>query len=394
MFKPAFARLATFFLFLSFLIVLAFNSRSAGNNRNVESGLVVHEWGTFTSVTNKNGSLINWRPLSVESDLPSFIYSVDKGQSWKGLRYRTKSAMSVRVRMETPVLYFYAKEETTATVKVGFPDGQITEWYPRARSVSPGIDWGQVKIMPGLRVELPHDAQENHYYPARETDAAILQVPGESQLEHEKFLFYRGVGDFALPISIKPAGDKLVIRNLSQHKIARAVLFENKAGQIGYRLLNLDQAELNVERPVLGMRLSDLRQELRSLLVANGLFEKEADAMLNTWRDSWFEEGLRLFYIVPREDTDAILPLKIDPAPVAIVRVLVGRTELITPDMEKDVTSQLRKLQNPSLAVQAAARKEIKRYGRFVESILSQISLSATDPEVKSAVSRLLAEMN
>ena len=64
-----------------------------------------------------------WRPLTFESDLPSFVYSVDKGDSWRGpASYPTKSDRPVSVRMETPVLYFYSEEETTVRVRVGFPE--------------------------------------------------------------------------------------------------------------------------------------------------------------------------------------------------------------------------------------------------------------------------------
>lgn len=42
--------------------------------------------------------------------------------------------------------------------------------------------------------------------------------------------------------------------------------------------------------------------------------------MVDTWRDSWFEPGLRVLYTVPREVTDAVLPLTVTPAPQAIAR--------------------------------------------------------------------------
>ena len=74
--------------------------------------------------------------------------------------------------------------------------------------------------------------------------------------------------------------------------------------------------------------------------------------MLETWRDSWFEEGLRVFYVLPRAATDAALPLTIDPKPDELVRVLVGRVEVITPELEARV------LADP------------KSYGRFAEPIL------------------------
>jgi hypothetical protein len=62
--------------------------------------------------------------------------------------------------------------------------------------------------------------------------------------------------------------------------------------------------------------------------MAHGLFPREAKAMVETWRDSWFGEGTRLFYIVSRNAIDSILPLEIDPIPVDVVRVFVGRLEL------------------------------------------------------------------
>ena len=71
------------------------------------------------------------------------------------------------------------------------------------------------------------------------------------------------------------------------------------------------------------------------MLLANGLYPEEASAMIDTWRESWFEEGTRLFYIVPRPAIDAILPLAITPAPSAIARVFVGRMELVTPATEQ-----------------------------------------------------------
>jgi len=37
--------------------------------------------------------------------------------------------------------------------------------------------------------------------------------------------------------------------------------------------------------------------------------------MLESWKDSWFEEGSRLIYIVPRSFVDTILPLAIEPQP-------------------------------------------------------------------------------
>src|SRR6185436_6130747 len=118
--------------------------------------LTVHEWGTFTSVAGADGVSLEWRPLSGPSDLPSFVYTDTNAP--RGLRYGSqpcsvckhfgcpggcckegkecwcKVCTRASVRMETPVLYFYAKQEMKVAVKVDFPKGRVTEWYPQART--------------------------------------------------------------------------------------------------------------------------------------------------------------------------------------------------------------------------------------------------------------------
>src|SRR5881397_2351047 len=105
---------------------------------------VVHEWGTFTSIAGKDGVALEWRPLNGASDLPKFVYTIQNHD--EGLRHEPKANLTAAVRMETPVLYFYSASETDVSVKVDFPKGKITEWYPQARSVSTSIDWGRLKI--------------------------------------------------------------------------------------------------------------------------------------------------------------------------------------------------------------------------------------------------------
>lgn len=358
------------------------------------AGLVVHEWGTFTSVAGRDGEALMWRPLSFESDLPSFVHSVDEGATWEGgLRYPSKSSRAVTVRMETPLLYFYAGAETSVSVKVGFPGGTITEWYPRARAGGGAIDWGRFQVLPGARVALPHEPGENHYYPARDTDAAVVRVGGGDTFEHEKFLFYRGVGNFRLPLSVLVEGDKVLVRAARGQGVGKVILFERRGGKSGHVVGEALREETRLARPALGGDGGAVRRELKSLLTAHGLYEREAEAMLDTWRDSWFEEGLRVFYVLPRQSVDTILPITIDPRPAELARVLVGRAELITPEMERDVAEHLAKLDDPSEGARAAARREIDKYGRFANTILGQVARHTTDELTRSRAQRLSAEL-
>src|SRR5205085_8877931 len=77
--------------------------------------LTVHEWGTFTAIAGRDGKPLEWRPLVGPSDLPSFVYDLGGVQEGKGLRhgYQCFKCQEATIRMETPVLYFYADRETT-----------------------------------------------------------------------------------------------------------------------------------------------------------------------------------------------------------------------------------------------------------------------------------------
>jgi hypothetical protein len=85
--------------------------------------------------------------------------------------------------------------------------------------------------------------------------------------------------------------------------------------------------------------------------------------MVETWRDSWFEEGARLIYIMPFHSVDAILPLRVDPIPSHTARVFAGRIELVIPDTIRSVGK----------ALAAGNLSTIDRYRRFLEPILQRV---------------------
>jgi hypothetical protein len=371
------------------------NSASKAEKKTLQATdrLVVHEWGTFTSIAGRDGVALDWRPLNGPSDLPKFVHTIQEAN--EGLRHRSvqrKEDMTARVRMETPVLYFYSGKEMDVSVKVDFPKGKITEWYPQARAVGTNVDWGKLKVMPGAELNFPTESAHSHYYPAREVDSAPVQVcsTNNKPAQQEKFLFYRGVGNFDLPLSVKLEGESVHLKNLGKEEIKNLIIFENRGGKVGYRLCDAFTGEMTHERPVLDKSMDSLLEDLKQILVANGLYEKEAAAMIKTWRSSWFEEGMRVFYILPRQTTDAILPVTIEPNPAELVRVLVGRAEVITPQMEKTVQQQLSLLRDPKPEVRETAMQEIRKYGRFSEPILKRLLLTERNAAVRERIVRLI----
>jgi hypothetical protein len=383
------------------------------------SDLVVHEWGTFTTIAGKNGVALDWRPLNGPSDLPRFVYSRTSGNGYRGTYDVKGKGDLARVRMETPVIYFYTKEAMDVAVSVGFPEGKVTEWYPQASVVNAaagrnktggfvngtkasGITWGTIRLLPDETPDYLREAEDSHYYPARETDSVPVQVcnADQTKIEKEKFLFYRGIGNFALPLKVRLAHDKVILGTIEDkfgpksnpgRSITGAILFENRGGRIGYQVVPFISGDTPVDRPVLNRSIADVYAELEKTLILQGLYEKEARAMIETWKDSWFEEGLRLLYILPRMSTDEVLPLNVSPRPKETVRVLVGRAEVITPEMERAAKEQVNLLRSSSAVTRSDAARVLKKYGRFYEPVLKIILETETDPAVKKQLQRLIA---
>src|SRR4051795_8415930 len=82
--------------------------------RSTESGkFVVHEWGTFTSFSGSDGIRLEFRPL-VDDDLPAFVLDRFLQSGFPDL---SKSTVRSRMRMETPVTYFYTDRERDVDVQ-------------------------------------------------------------------------------------------------------------------------------------------------------------------------------------------------------------------------------------------------------------------------------------
>src|SRR5688572_24668286 len=219
--------------------------------------LTVHEWGTFTTIAGPDGQAMQWLPLGGPTDLPCFVQTyqnrrvkaVIPADAGALLDYeQARAGLKGTVRMETPVLYFYSDRETTAHVSVSFPQGLFTEFYPTGTVLQMDsyanilktqtgrvatISWPSVNIRPGTSPVFPTERSGSHYYAARNTDAAPIRVNGQD----EKFLFYRGVAGFPVPIStlLQPDGS-ILVKNLSRHALPGVILLTKEGATFSYRV--------------------------------------------------------------------------------------------------------------------------------------------------------------
>ncbi len=393
-------------------VALTFAAASAAGD------YVAHEWGTFTSLQGGNGDLILWKPLET-SVLPGFVYNSEKAGLNRMVKGLGKGSMLTLQRMETPVIYFYTETEQTIDVQVKFPKGLVTEWYPQAKKIGPSfavkagdtadpiasfipnyaggvtvsneftsseslIHWPEVKLIPtkmSREMPLPLEKSGNHYFAARETDSALVRLNAaavpEIQMEQEKFLFYRGVGSFKTPLRVTiSSSGALTLENQGKETLAH--LFFLKVEKGAGKFIHIEKIkpntpqtiEPNLSRGTLAMKnlQEEISVDMQRALVSEGLYPREAAAMVNTWKDSWFtENGWRMLYTLPREWTDGVLPAELNPPPSKFVRVMVGRSELIPPAIETELAAQIKKaLQGNPGELQAS----LKKLGRFSESFL------------------------
>jgi hypothetical protein len=335
--------------------------------------LVVHEWGTFSTFAGSDGKNLKFNPY--DNDLPDFTHGYEG-------RYSKSGPQGGLISLETPVLYFYSERPVTAYAQVEFPKGTMTEWYPYAVRTEKRLVWKDIKVMPREKMKFPTEKKESRYYAARETEAAPVRVTfteeGTKKTEQEKFLFYRGVGNFDMPLSVRATADgKFTVGWRGDALKDDLILVRVQDGKIRFQPFRVDRnvkcgLEGTVSLPDGDSTVDKLCDLVIKQLTDKGLYEQEARAMVKTWRPAWFgEEGTRVLYILPDALTEELLPLHVEPRPTSQLRVLVGRHDVLTPEREKKIDALVSELDRPvqeQTDKQRAAWQELVKLGRYTEA--------------------------
>lgn len=356
----------------------------------------LHEWGTFTTVSGSDGVLLEGLQRE-EEFLPPYVYShfgMENGQVADPAEYARirkihgtagfsphftkgvgrRPVAGVTVKMETPVIYFHSEEKEAfpVHVKVGFEGGTISQWYPQRSAgerlpepppplgpvVKPtplaawtldfskpwrgSIEW-QVEVLPPAANPILFKPGDNvGWLRARQPMTNAIRT---SNGETEGYLFYRGIGRFDPGLQTTVDGSEtLQLINQSGGNIPYALVFEQNGNGIRWAELSDGIAPWEYKaipesklKPISQKDTMEIYQAMATGLEKQGLTRAEARSMVETWWTSYFSTpGLRVFWVVPRSATDRILPLEPSPAPASIVRVLVGRSEVLRPRQEKE----------------------------------------------------------
>ena len=369
------------------------------------AGLVVHEWGTLLAMSGSDGISLDGM-YHEEHALPSFVHARSKDQ--------LRLPMS-RGKMETPVIYFYTSQLQRVEVEVGFPTGLWTQWYPQASTVRPGIvqagsppqtrdghiSWNVI-VRPddGTKIgELPATSSDALWNYARDVDAAYVTSDQGRPWELERFIFYRGLGEAPMPMQVRLGSGRITASTSESEGVRHLFILriENGRGAYAYApsltpKAGLDQPvpEMSESRP-LDEFIKQVSDDVARRLVQSGLYEKEARAMVNTWASSYFKtDGVRMLFVLPQSWTDRYIPMKVKPRPQQLVRVMVGRMELLDEAREKRAEDAIRELSSSDSAARERAFETLRAEGRYVEPIVRRTLRTSTDEQVRTLSRRLL----
>jgi hypothetical protein len=373
------------------------------------TGLVVHEWGTVLAMNGSDGVTLDGM-YHEEHALPAFVHARSRNE----LRLPTSN-----LKGETPVVYFYIDRPVRVRVEVGFPSGLWTQWYPQADFVGPSlvqvgsllharngrIGWS-VDVVPPTFADprlqaAPSDSLWNY---ARNVDAAYVVAPDStrqgSPKEWERFIFYRGLGEAKLPLAVRATDEgRLACDSASVNALTDVYVVRVEDNRGTYRYLPSVRCGDQIAHPIPAMNhaqpvdrfATEIADDLAARLVSHGLYVKEARAMVNTWRTSYFTtDGIRVLFVLPQSWTDRFIPMTIDPQPDELVRVMVGRIELLTPERERAAERAISNLTSSDPDVRARAFAALRDQGRYVEPIVRRTMESTTDDRVRLLCRRLL----
>jgi hypothetical protein len=343
----------------------------------------------------------------------------------------------IRTKMETPVTYFYTDQPRTVNVRIEMNNGTLTHWFPMVHSFGPPtekfptqvpatrpapkggsyLEWNGLHLIPTDKPLPPNTPipalwrvkSNDPWKFARQTDSALIRTFARDRFDtdeydFEKFLFYRGLGTFDLPLEVKSAeangGVQLTVRNRGAQPLAGmfAIQVANKTIRLG-RIADLGAGEsrslpcesvLGPEIP-LDDGVHPAMTKVAEVLTSAGLYRKEAWAMVQSWETSYFRtDGLRILFLIPRPQTDAFIPFQMTPPPTELVRVMVGRTEILTPVLEKLIESWIKDLGASDFRTRDAASKGLARLGRLTEPALRRIVSMSADAEVRNRATTLI----
>ena len=375
-------------------------------------GFLVHEWGVWR--IHDDLELANADMRTQWNELPDFVY----GQTTTRALPRHWEAPPTAVTK--PVLFLHAPSAMTVDLRVDFPTGVPAVWWPatekpsyqgpaeeedgeqkRQALTARSLEWKlYVKQPPGRRgpgVPDFHKLTKPHWMQTlREVkcDEVFVSV-GErnsTTMEREKFVYYDGFLPRICALAVKFDKEKMSLKNQEKFAVFDVWVVDNRDAakkRIG-RLPRLDAgAAQDVECAALPAE--EAAKTLTAELKSAGLNEDEAAALTTIWTGDFFgSAGLTLFYRLPQEQYDRLLPLTVKPRPEKSVRVGLVQQIPFDAELAERIAKLVKQLDYDKYDQREAAQQQLAKLGPIALVYLQRLRRTITVAEPKRRVEELL----
>jgi hypothetical protein len=369
--------------------------------------LQVHEWGVFTIFNDVKYANANRK--AEWARLPDAFYR----------QFPTQRLKWAPAAWDKPVIYFYTARpvlDVEVTVKFAGGGAPVVWWPCAARPVNststpasdqplPRFDSLTWRARLGAAALAPSEPLDGSWLAdARVKDAAPVTVsaslphgsrPWENRSsETEQFIFYDGL--VPAPDYLRcPAGDEMsfTLRNAAKFDIEHLWLIDRRDATTRAVATSIKSGEERKAafKPV---ETRAVIADVRAALVAAGLFEAEADAMLKVWHKGFFENGgVVAFYLLPQGEYDRMLPLTITPQPAnprARVGVAFHPNFEADPVIDRRVRDLIQRLDDGDYKSREAAKAALIDIGPVAMRYLRDAAEKTDSEEIRRLSKRVL----
>jgi hypothetical protein len=392
----------------------------------IRKGLEVHEWGVFC--VHDDIELANADMRAEWAALPKFVFgqTVGRGLPTNQARYKL---------VKKPVIFFHTDQPMALEVRVDFSGGMPAVWWPRTIYPSQQLDGcpGEAKKNEPFRhlewhvhLKEPPKGQKSNAQPlavdkghwiealrAVKADDVFTQPGGSGDIEilgrrggelvvepfeREHFIYYDGLVPIGKRVAVTVEKDKVLVASRVKHPILDVTVVDRRTpGHIrvarlakleaGAKATELDFAEVDPkEWPEAGLVI------LTKQLADSGLFEDEARSLAEVWKKDFFQaDGLTLFFRLPQEEYEKLLPMKLKPRPEKLVRVGLVLHPHCEPDFAERVANLAGELGSNDFEARERAQKRLEEMGRAAFVHLKRLRETIKSPEAQRRLDELLA---
>jgi hypothetical protein len=390
----------------------------------VKKGLEVHEWGVFA--VHDDLELANADMRAEWAALPKFVFGQTVG---RGLPINQP-----RFRLVTkPVIFFHTVEPVALEVRVDFSGGMPAVWWPRTvypaqqNDGCPGdankkkepfryLEWHvQVKEPPkGRKINAqPLAVEKGHWIEtlrAVKADDVFTKTNDggledfdrkglpDSRYERERFIYYDGLVPIGKRVAVTVEKDKVSVTSRVKHAVFDVTVVDRRLPDHA-RVARLDKLEAGAKATELGFTDVDVKEwpeaglvTLTKQLKDAGLFEDEAKSLAEVWKKDFFQaDGLTLFFRLPQEEYEKLLPMKLKPRPEKLVRVGLVLHPHCEPDFAERVANLAGDLGSTDFEARERAQKRLEEMGRAAFVHLKRLRETIKSPEAQRRLDEMLA---